>query len=200
MSNELVTHKETQDFVLLQRMAKVHFESGDFPSLKGVAGAISKMLLGKDFGLSPSVSLTSIHVVQGKPVLSANIIAALIDRNERYDYRITTKPEDSEKRCDIKFFKDKEELGTVSFTMEEAQRAGLSGKDNWKKYPSDMLFARAISRAARRFAPSIFGGNPVYTEDEGEEFGNHPEKIDSSSKYGIEVETVLLNNEEIKND
>ena len=29
-----------------------------------------------------------------------------------------------------------------------------------------MLFARAISRGARRFAPGIFGGSPVYTPDE----------------------------------
>jgi hypothetical protein len=50
--------------------------------------------------------------------------------------------------------------------MKEAQAAGLTGKDNWKKYPSDMLFARAISRGARRFAPGIFGGSPVYTPDE----------------------------------
>ena len=42
----------------------------------------------------------------------------------------------------------------------------MTEKDNWRKYPSDMLFARAISRGARRFAPGIFGGSPVYTPDE----------------------------------
>jgi hypothetical protein len=42
----------------------------------------------------------------------------------------------------------------------------LTSKDNWKKYPSDMLFARAISRGARRYAPGIFGGSPIYTPDE----------------------------------
>jgi hypothetical protein len=57
-------------------------------------------------------------------------------------------------------------VGASSFTIQEAQEAGLLGKDNWKKYPSDMLFARAISRGAKRFAPGIFGGTAVYTADE----------------------------------
>lgn len=57
------------------------------------------------------------------------------------------------------------EIQTIPQTK-EAQEAGLLGKDNWKKYASDMLFARAISRGAKRYTPGIFGGSPVYTPDE----------------------------------
>ncbi|NJO31398.1 MAG: recombinase RecT [Richelia sp. SL_2_1] len=43
--------------------------------------------------------------------------------------------------------------------------AGLLGKDNWKKWPSDMMFARALTRGARRYCPDVFGG-PAYTKEE----------------------------------
>jgi hypothetical protein len=34
------------------------------------------------------------------------------------------------------------------------------------KYPSDMNFARAITRGQKRFAPGVGGGAPLYTPDE----------------------------------
>jgi hypothetical protein len=107
--------------------------------------------------------MSGIHIVQGKPVLGANVIATLVKNDPRYNYKIV---ECTDKICAIEWFENGQSTGQSSFTMSEAQNAGLTGKDNWKKYPSDMLFARAISRGARRHAPGIFGGSPVYTPDE----------------------------------
>ena len=50
-------------------------------------------------------------------------------------------------------------------TMEDAKRAGLLGKTSWQRYPEDMLFARALSRGARRFCPDALGG-AIYTPEE----------------------------------
>jgi hypothetical protein len=47
-----------------------------------------------------------------------------------------------------------------------------------------MLFARAISRGARRFAPGIFGGAPVYTPDE---MG-----VDTDEEGFIEGESITI--------
>ena len=72
-----------------------------------------------------------------------------------------------------------------------AQAAGLTGKDNWKKYPSDMLFARAISRGARRFAPGIFGGSPVYTPDEmGADVDEEGNVIVESTMVDVKMDTI----------
>ena len=87
----------------------------------------------------------------------------LVKNDPRYDYRVK---QCDDKACIIEWFESGALRGQAGFTMAEALAAGLTGKDNWKKYPSDMLFARAISRGARRFAPGIFGGSPVYTPDE----------------------------------
>jgi hypothetical protein len=50
--------------------------------------------------------------------------------------------------------------------MEDAKRANLTGKDNWTKYPRNMLFARALSNGQKWYAPDVFNGATVYTPDE----------------------------------
>jgi hypothetical protein len=50
--------------------------------------------------------------------------------------------------------------------MKDAAAAGLTNKDNWKKYPRNMLFARAISNGQKWYAPDVYNGVTVYTPDE----------------------------------
>jgi len=150
-------------FDQLQRAAIALQESGYFSDVKSKAQAIVKVMAGAELGLPPFASMTGIHIIQGKPVLGANVLATLVKNDPRYDYHIK---QATNEVCDLEWFENGAKVGGSSFTMKEAQAAGLTGKDNWKKYPSDMLFARAISRGARRFAPGIFGGSPVYTPDE----------------------------------
>jgi hypothetical protein len=107
--------------------------------------------------------MTGVAVIQGKPVIGANLMASKI-RMSGYDYRVT---ELTMERCLIELFdSQKRSLGTSEFTMKEATAAGLTGKDNWKHYPKNMLFARAISNGIRWFCPEIMQGQTVYTPDE----------------------------------
>jgi len=150
-------------FDQLQRAAVALQESGYFTDVKTKAQAIVKVMAGAELGLPPFASMTGIHIIQGKPVLGANVIATLVKNDPRYDYLVE---QADDKVCRLCWMENNKVVGTSDFSMQEATTAGLTGKDNWKKYPSDMLFARAISRGARRFAPGIFGGSPVYTPDE----------------------------------
>lgn len=152
-----------QQFDQLEKAAKALQASGYFKDVTTQAQAIVKVMAGAELGLPPFASMTGIHIIQGKPVLGANVIATLVKNDPRYNYRVK---EASDTTCTIEWLEDGKPAGTSSFTMAEAKTAGLTGKDNWAKYPSDMLFARAISRGARRFAPGIFGGSPIYTPDE----------------------------------
>lgn len=160
MTNSLTIYDQ---FDQLQRAATALYKSNYFTDAKSEAQAIVKVMAGAELGLPPFASMTGIHIIQGKPVLGANVIATLVKNDPRYDYRIKQADETA---CILEWYENGKRVGEAGFTSVEAQAAGLTSKDNWKKYRSDMLFARAISRGARRFAPGIFGGSPVYTPDE----------------------------------
>jgi hypothetical protein len=160
MTNALTIYK---DFDGLQRAAMALQKSGYFSDVRTEAQAIVKVMAGSELGLPPFASMSGIHIIQGKPVLGANVIATLVKNDPRYDYHVK---QADDKACVLSWYENGNQVGEAGFTIGEAQGAGLTGKDNWKKYTSDMLFARAISRGARRYAPGIFGGSPVYTPDE----------------------------------
>jgi len=148
---------------LAQALAK----SGWFKDVKDVGDAIVKMAYGQELGIGPIASMTGIQIVQGKPELSANLMAALIKKSRRYTYRIR---EHTNEICVIEFFErvgqSWDSLGSVQFTIQEARAAGLANKDVWKNYAQDMLFARAMSRGFRRFCAELAGGVPVYAAGE----------------------------------
>jgi len=160
MTNAMTVY---ENFDNLQRAAIALQESGYFTDAKSKAQAITKVMAGAELGLPPFASMSGIHIISGKPTLGSNVIATLVKNDPRYDYSVKKCDNDA---CILDWYEDGSHVGTASFTFKEAQTAGLTNKDNWKKYTSDMLFARAISRGARRFAPGIFGGSPVYTPDE----------------------------------
>lgn len=160
MTNALTIYERMNE---LQTAANAMHASGMFADVKTQAQALVKIMAGAEMGLPPFASMSGIHLVQGRPVLGANLIATLVKNDPRYDYRIRTCDNN---QCVLVWYENGAAVGESGFTIAEAQTAGLTGKDNWKKYPSDMLFARAISRGARRYAPGIFGGAPVYTPDE----------------------------------
>ena len=57
-------------------------------------------------------------------------------------------------------------LGDEVFTIEMAERAGLTKSPTWRSYPEAMLFSRALTAGMRTHCPDALGGNPAYTPDE----------------------------------
>ena len=160
MTNALAIYEQMN---ALQSAAQALHASGFFGDVKTQAQAMVKVMAGAEIGLPPFASMSGIHIVQGKPVLGANLIATLVKNDPRYDYRV--KRSDNEV-CILTWYENGKPVGESAFSIQEASAAGLTGKQTWKAYPSDMLFARALTRGARRYAPGIFGGAPVYTPDE----------------------------------
>ena len=114
--------------------------------------------------------MSDIHIIDGKPVVGARILAALVRQSKVYDYRVV---EWTNERCSIDFYRDGHKLEpTVTFTEQDAQRAGLdrptrNGKpSNHTKFPRNMKFARAMSNGVGLHCPDLTAGTPVYTPDE----------------------------------
>jgi hypothetical protein len=137
-------------------------QSGYFQDAAQAAQAAVKVMAGEELGLGPIAAMTGIHIVKGKVTLSANLIAGLIKRSGKYDFRVKLEPES----CVITFFQDGQEIGVSSFTRADATAAGLWGNAGpWKQHPRNMLYARAMSNGAKWYCPDVFSG-PVYTPEE----------------------------------
>lgn len=116
------------------------------------ADVLAMVLYGQDLGLSPMQAIQGIYVVKGKPQLSAQLWIALARRAGHRvlvrDHTITS--------CTVEITRgDTGEQHAETFTIGDAQRAELAGKDIWQKYPKRMLLARAISDCCRFICPEI---------------------------------------------
>jgi hypothetical protein len=107
-------------------------------------------------------SLRSLHLIEGKPTLSADLMAALVKRSPVCkSFKLV---ESTGKIATYETERVGEGVTRMSFTMEEAQAAGVANRDNWKKFPSAMLRARCIAALARVVYPDLLLG--VYEQDE----------------------------------
>jgi hypothetical protein len=125
---------------------------------------LAAIVMGSEIGIGPMQSLRAIHVIDGKPQLSADLMLALAIRA---GVRVQWLRSDAEEaRCKLtrEGFPDHEH----AFTIAEAKAAGLAGRGNWSKYTASMLRARCISHALRAWAPDVLGAG-VYVEGEIEE-------------------------------
>jgi hypothetical protein len=108
-------------------------------------------------------SMQGIHIIEGKPSLSANVLAALVKRHPAYDYIVRQIDENG---AQIEFLQNGEPIGKSAFTMKDAERAGIAGKQNFKRYPKAMMFARALSQGVRWYCPDVTAGSPAYVPEE----------------------------------
>lgn len=132
-------------FELDQRRADAYAESGYWPDAKSQAQALVKIEAGRALGLPAIVAMSEVHVIQGKPTLGAGALAALVKTSGRYDYRIV---EHTEERCAIRFFDlEAGQLGESVFTLDDARKAGLSGRPIWSSTRATCC-SRALSPTA----------------------------------------------------
>lgn len=146
----------------LRSLGDIFVKSGFFSDSRDASQAIVKILAGRELGFGPIASMTNVYIVNGRPALSANLIAARIKSSGRYDYRVR---ELDDKHCSIEFFQTngtRESLGLSTFTLEDAKRAGTKNTD---KFPRNMLFARSLTNGARWYCPDVFN-MAIYTPDE----------------------------------
>ena len=149
-------------------IARVFRASGMFPDIQSEAAAATKIIIGRGLGLTDYDAMSGLHIIKGKAVLAANLMAAAIKRAGKYDYRAMVTDDEARVEFRQRTHDGKwETIGITSFTMDDAKRAGLGG-DNWKKYPKAMLFARAISSGYKAHCPDALGAAPVYVEAHGE--------------------------------
>ena len=181
----------TDEIDRMARLAGALAKSGYFKDAVSTEQAFAKLLFGRDLGLGATQALTDIHIVEGKPQLSANLQASLLREHPDYDYRAAFGKDADGPFCEIVVLKHGAEVGRERFSWADAKQAGLvdRNKHTWAKYPRNMLFARAISNAVAFHAPEVTRG--VRTYGPGEIDGEIvPQQIANPHGEPIEGESV----------
>ena len=124
--------------------------------------ALLLMLTGKDLGLSYTQALRTFHVIEGRPAMSADGMAAICLGSKLCEYFRTI--ESTAELCTVETKRIGNPPSKLTFTMAEAKQAGLAGRAMWGKYPAAMLRARAKSMLARDVYPDLLAG--IYDPDE----------------------------------
>jgi 5'-3' exonuclease len=152
------------------QLAKWVHESRQFSAYGSPQSVLATVLAGRELGLQAMASLRAIHIVEGKPTLSADLIRALVinSGHARY-FRVT---ERTDTRATFETQRGDDPPVSLSFTIDEGRAAWSKGDDAWKKsgwgkFPADMLVARASAKLARLVYPDICFG--LYTREELEE-------------------------------
>ncbi|MDU7239828.1 hypothetical protein [Actinomyces sp.] len=117
---------------------------------------------GAPLGFTAMQSIHGIHVIKGKPTMSADMTAAAV-RRAGHKLRITG--DDTHAVAVLIRSDDPEFEYRCEWTLDRAKKAGLLGNDTWAKYPAAMLRARAITEVARAGASEALYG-VVYTPEE----------------------------------
>lgn len=158
------------------------------------ANVLLAIEMGEALGLPTIQAINGIHVVEGRPTASADLLAALI-RRAGHKLRIQVDDINLVAVATLIRVDDPEFPYVARWDMAKAKAAGLLfedrpghiKKDNWRNYPGQMLRARAISEVARSGATDALYGVSYTPEELGAE-------TDGEGVLYVEIPTDLDGN------
>lgn len=131
-------------------------------ALRGDPSSVMACILtGGELGLKPMQSLRMVHMIEGRPSSSAELMRALV---HRAGHRFSVISSDTTEVIVYGMRRDTGADARVTWTIADAQRAKLMGNPAWVKYPRAMLLARATSELCRQLFSDVIGG--LYTPEE----------------------------------
>jgi 5'-3' exonuclease len=149
-------------------VAKYVHDSRLFMTSYGTPQAVlSTILAGREMGIQAMASLRAIHIIDGKPSLSADLIRALVIRSGLAKHFRCT--ERTATRATFETQRGDDPPISLTFTIEEGRAAWPKDeaawlKSGWGKNPADMLVARAGAKLARLVYPDVVHG--IYAPEE----------------------------------
>lgn len=178
-------------FTDIERMAKAIADSRLF-GIANPTQALALMLVAQSEGRHPASAARDYHVIEGRPSLKADtMLARFQEAGGKVEWHTYTA-----EKAEATFSHPSGGSLRLSWTMDDAKRAGLGGSRTgrptpWQAYPRAMLRARVISEAIRTLLPGVLCG--FYTPEEVVDFkpsgGNEQPEKDMGQAEVIRAET-----------
>lgn len=124
--------------------------------------AAAAILSGGEVGLSPMASLRSFDVIQGTAAPRAITLRAIV-QSRGHDVWLVEQTDSRAIVAGKRAGSNREQKS--EWTIQRAQKLGLTNKANWKNQPGAMLVARATSELCRLIASDAILGLPYSAEE-----------------------------------
>lgn len=128
-------------------------------AMRGNAPAVAATILtGRELNMGPLTSLRSLDTIEGSVQMKTKAtLARIFQAGHRVEWIEAT-----DKACEVRIERgDGLTTAQVRWTMADAQRADLTGKAVWRRYPRAMLRNRALSECAELACPDVILGLEV---------------------------------------
>lgn len=146
----------------IREMASVMGKSGIFG--KTPEELFSLMLIAQAEGKHPAIAAQEYDIIKGRPAINSKSALA---RFQMAGGSIKW-TERTDKKASAEFSHPQGGTLEITWTMDRAKLAGLAGKENWLKYPAQMLSSRVVAEGVRAIFPACLSG--LYTVEEVQDF------------------------------
>lgn len=176
-----IYNKITDPIQAIEKMGEMIWASGMFGCVKPEQGMVLAMQCLAE-GKAPLELAKTYHIIEGKLTMRADaMLGRYLTTGGKVKWLV---------RSDIEvraiWSKDGNDVEIAS-TLEEFKNNGIALsakgglKDNWRKFPKQMLTARNVSEAVRLLAPQIISG--IYTPEEVSDFSSQDKPLPKAVEY-----------------
>jgi len=126
------------------------------------AAVMAVIIKGAELGVPALHALSQVHLIDGRPCVAAELQRALILSK---GHEIWTEEMSITRVTLCGQRQGREHVQKVTWTTDDAKRANLLSKPNWRNYPRAMLLARASGELARIMFADVIAGMSYNLEE-----------------------------------
>lgn len=143
------------------------------------------LMTARGLGLDPMVALQKGYVVKGKFDIEVSVKHGMVlSRIPDFSYEIV---ENSPTTCTLRGGRSGRQQVSITFTIDQARKMGLTNKDTWRNNPEDMLFWRAMGRLLKRTCADALYNMPVRIVEDDDDLSPPAMDGGSTEVSGAEV-------------
>jgi len=168
-------------FAEMERLAVAIAKSGLF-GMKTPEQALVLMAISQAEGRHPALAARDYDVISGRPAKKAEaMMRDFLLAGGKCEWHAIT-----DRSVDATFSHPQGGSARISWDMERAAVAGLGARDNWKKFPRQMLRSRVVSEGVRTVWPLATSG--LYVPEEADDMPPKREAVHAGPTIEVKAE------------